>query len=553
MKNLEKRQRVMERSRRLGVCICDPKKTCPCDLFREKDLCLCAGERLDPTPGPVRLTTLVDQPGCASKIDQAFLRSVLQRLPLIDDPRVLVGVPAGDDAGVFRLEGDLALVQTVDVFTPVVDDPHLFGQIAAANSVSDIYAMGGRPLTALSILAFPARTLPDQVMLDILRGGQDKMQEARVAVIGGHSIDDSRIMAGFAVTGLIQPSRIVANAAAQPADVLILTKPLGTGIISFAAQLGRADPHDLAAAARSMATLNNLAAQLMLEFDAHACTDVTGFGLFGHLAEMARASAVDVRLLLDDLPLLPGVWPAVAQGILPGGIERNRESSAPQIVPQAHVLPEMLDIGFDAQTSGGLLIAVAPERAAPFLRRLHDAGVSDAAVIGTVLGRGSGQVFVATTGRRPWTAPPPAPGQKPSLVAPAAVRPAEEPQSGSAQCCCAPAGTNAAAENAAAPLHVPPAGSPVRQVQQRFSAFLQQADAPAALDARTKQALALALSVLARCEPCLKIHLRQARKMGLSPDEIDEAAWLAIAFGGSPVMMFYNQAKEALAGEGPHD
>ncbi|MHC4178272.1 MAG: selenide, water dikinase SelD, partial [Planctomycetota bacterium] len=182
-KDLEKRKRVMQRSMQLGHCICDPKKACPCDVLRERDICPCAGERLEGPSGPIRLTSLVERPGCASKIDQAALQQVLDGLPAPDDPRVLVGVPAGDDAGVFRLNGDVALVQTVDVFSPSVDDPYVFGQIAAANSLSDVYAMGGRPITALSIVGFPIRTVPDDVMHQILRGGVDKMAEAGVPVI----------------------------------------------------------------------------------------------------------------------------------------------------------------------------------------------------------------------------------------------------------------------------------------------------------------------------------------------------------------------------------
>ena len=326
-KNLEKRRLVMQRSKQLGHCICDPKKPCPCDIFIEKDVCPCAGERLDEAAGPVRLTELVESAGCASKIDQATLLRVLQGLPGSDDPRVLIGMPAGDDAGVYQLDENTALVQTVDVFTPSVDDPYVFGQIAAANSLSDVYAMGGRPLTALSIIGFPVRTLPDDVMRQILRGGLDKMAEAGVAVVGGHSINDPQIKAGFAVTGLVHPQRIASNAGARPGDRLVLTKPLGTGILGFAAQIGRAPPEGVEAAARSMAALNKRAAELMLQFETHACTDVTGFGLMGHLAAMASAARVDVEILWDDVPLLPGVLQCAADNILPGAVERNKESS----------------------------------------------------------------------------------------------------------------------------------------------------------------------------------------------------------------------------------
>jgi selenide,water dikinase len=282
MIDMEKRKRIMRRSMQLGHCICDPKKGCPCDIFREKNVCPCAGERLEEPVGPVRLTELVHSPGCASKIDQVSLNKVLEGLPTMDDPRVLVGVPAGDDAGVFQLDDETALVQTVDVFSPSVDDPYVFGQVAAANSLSDVYAMGGRPISALSIIGFPIRSVPDDVMHQILRGGIDKMTEAGVPVIGGHSINDQEIKAGFAVTGLINPKEIYTNAGARPGDRLVLTKPLGIGIIAFAAQIGRAPAEGLEASARSMAALNRRAAELMAEFGAHACTDVTGFALMGH-------------------------------------------------------------------------------------------------------------------------------------------------------------------------------------------------------------------------------------------------------------------------------
>lgn len=295
-KDPEKRKRIMQRSIRLGHCICDAAKPCPCDLFKQKDICLCAGERLEVPSGPVALTRLVEKAGCASKIDQAFLKATLQGLPSLDDPRVLVGMPAGDDAGVYELDDGTALVQTVDVFTPSVDDPYQFGQVAAANSLSDIYAMGGRPVTALSIIGFPVRKVSDSVLRQILRGGIDKMKEAGVPVIGGHSIDDDQIKAGFAVTGIIDKNRVATNAGARVGDVLILTKPLGTGIVAFARQIGRAKEESLAAAVRSMTALNRSAAGQMERHQVHSCTDVTGFGLMGHLSEMALRSGVDVEI-----------------------------------------------------------------------------------------------------------------------------------------------------------------------------------------------------------------------------------------------------------------
>jgi len=525
MINMERRKRVMQRSIKLGHCICDPKQPCPCPVFREKSVCTCAGERLENPTGTVRLTKLVEKAGCASKIDQAFLKTVLKGLPAIDDPRVLVGMVAGDDAGVYDMGNGQALVQTVDVFTPSVDDPYTFGQVAAANSVSDIYAMGGTPMTALSVIGFPVRTIPDQVMFDILRGGVDKMKEAGVAIIGGHSINDPEIKAGFAVTGLIDKDRVVTNAGARPGDVLILTKPLGTGIVAFAAQIDRAKPESVQAAAASMASLNKTAAELMIEFGAHACTDVTGFSLMGHLAEMARSSGVDVRILWDDLPLFEGVVEYAAAGILPGAVERNKESCADRVVASERLPQEMVDICFDAQTSGGLLIAIERAKAADLLKALHDRGVSAATTIGEITGPGTGLIRLETTGRReiPRSEPVKAAEPVPSSVI-------HHPSSTQEVACCADA--------VAAPGQ---SGSAMDQVRASFKQFLGAASSPHGLDAYTKQAMALALSVALRCEPCLRMHLQNARQKGFSQDEIDEAAWMGISFAGSPAMVFYQQ------------
>lgn len=533
MRDPEKRKRVMTRSMQLGHCICHPKKACPCDTFREKDLCPCAGEQETPS-GPLPLTSLVERPGCASKIDQATLHRVLQGLPSPVDPRVLVGMAAGDDAGVYRLDDRTALVQTVDVFSPSVDDPYMFGQIAAANSLSDVYAMGGRPITALSIIGFPARELPDAMMREILRGGIDKMTEAGVPVIGGHSINDREIKAGFAVTGLIDPKRIISNAGAQPGDRLILTKPLGTGILAFAAQIGRVPDGAAEALARGMAQLNRRASELMLEFGVHACTDVTGFGLAGHLAAMAQAAKTNIEIVWDDLPLLPGVLQCLADGIIPGAVERNRESSAHAIVASDGVQPSMLEICFDAQTSGGLLVAVPGTSAEAFLRRLHQEGIAQAAVVGRVLARGEGRIFLRSDGRRKLPPPRTTRAAGNGQVSPPQEVPAKETP---AMSCCGDG------HGSPQPVANTPAG--VSPIQAKYLEFVQAANAPGALDARTKQAIAIALSVLARCEPCLKSHLKKARDMGFTQEEIDEAAWMGISFGGSPTMMFYNGLKRS--------
>jgi selenide,water dikinase len=413
---------------------------------------------------------------------------------------------------VYQLDDHTALVQTVDVFTPSVDDPYTFGQIAAANSLSDVYAMGGRPITALSIVGYPVRTLPDEALREILRGGIDKMTEAGVPVVGGHSINDPQVKAGFAVTGLIDPRRIMANAGARPGDQLVLTKPLGTGILAFAAQIGRASASALEATARSMATLNRRAGELMLQCEAHAATDVTGFGLMGHLAAMAAASHADVEIVCDDVP---GVLECLAAGIRPGGVERNREASADAVDADPDVAPAMIDLCFDPQTSGGLLVALSPARAEEYVDRLRAEGMSDARVVGKVIGPGTGRVRVRTAGRRPL--------------------PAMEKQETSPMSCCGDDRT---------PRDGLPAESVAPAAQEKFLDFLKTSGAAGLLDARTKRAVAIALSVHARCEPCLKTHLKKAREMGFSQEEIDEAAWMAIAFGGSPTMMFYNALRK---------
>jgi len=537
MINMERRKRVMQRSIKLGRCICDPKKPCPCDIFKEQNICLCAGERLETPTGPIELTKLVEKAGCASKIDQAFLKQVLKDLPAVDDPRVLVGIPAGDDAGIYDMGDGRALVQTVDVFTPSVDDPYMFGQVAAANSVSDIYAMGGTPMTAVSVLGFPVRKVPDRAMNEILSGGIDKMNEAGAAIIGGHSINDSEIKAGFAVTGIIDKDKIVTNANAQKGDVLILTKPLGTGIVAFTSQIGRADnPESVKASALSMTTLNKTASQLMVKFGAHACTDVTGFSLCGHLSEMALSSGVDVEVIWDKIPLFPGVLEYAAACILPGAIERNKESCSKSIVPVESLPQEMVDICYDAQTSGGLLIAIAQKDADDFLKALHDEGVPAAAVIGKVSAKGSGLVHITTDGSR--KIPSPQPDKSATQATPTEPQPqhvAAPPQTEEVPCCADAVSSTDPAKGQ---------GSDIAQIKAKFIDFLGSASAPHGLDAYTKQAMSIALSVAMRCEPCLKMHMKKAKEKGFTQDEIDEAAWMGISFGGSPTMVFYEQNKE---------
>ncbi len=392
----EKRKVVMGRSRRLGHCICNPKKPCPCDLVLEKNVCLCAGERLPDAQQEVRLTDFVESAGCASKISQNDLKIALDGLPSLKDPRVLVGSDTCDDAGVFKLSDQVNLVQSVDVFTPNVDDPYTFGQIAAANSVSDIYAMGATPLTALSVVAFPIEKLSHSVLNRMLRGGVEKMMEAGVSVIGGHSLKDNEIKFGFAVTGTVELERMVTNDQARPGDALILTKPLGTGIISFANQLGKAFPFNLNAISLSMAALNKNASEVMVEMGVAAATDVTGFGLLGHLAEMVGQSGVTAEIYVEALPVFDDVLEFIKKEYISGAVERNREYAALRVSRDPDVGSAWETLLYDPQTSGGLLIAIADNKKSELVRRLKQKGVEYAAVVGRVTEPSQGKIHIRT-------------------------------------------------------------------------------------------------------------------------------------------------------------
>ena len=304
--------------------------------------------------------------------------SVLSRLPRQSDPNVLVGFGTADDAGVYRLPGDLganvALVQTVDFFTPIVDDPFTFGQIAAANSLSDIYAMGGRPLTALSIVGFPNSGKDVALLEEIMRGGLAKMQEAGCTVIGGHSIGDEEIKFGYAVTGLVEPTRVLSNSAARAGDVLVLTKRLGTGVIGTAIKKGRASGESMLAAVESMGALNRAAGEAALRHEVHSATDITGFGLLGHAREMAAGSMKSMVIDSAQLEFLPAALDYAAEGLLPGGLKRNVDfvSSCVEFAPG---IPEPVrNLLYDPQTSGGLLLSVTAADAANLMRDLEANG-----------------------------------------------------------------------------------------------------------------------------------------------------------------------------------
>ena len=380
-----KRKRIMGRSIALGHCICNPKEPCPCDLFKQKNVCLCSGEREDDAAEDVALTTLVENAGCASKISQEDLKRALSGLPRVFDPRVLVSSDTCDDAGVFRLTPRTALVQSVDVFTPVVDDAYAFGEIAAANSVSDIYAMGGRPLTALSIVAFPIERLSPRIMNRMLQGGIDKLREAGVALLGGHSIKDREVKFGFAVTGLVDPRKMTVNSKARPGDVLVLTKPIGTGTLSFARQIGRAPADGLAEAERSMRELNRAAAEVMTAFGVTTATDITGFGLAGHLSEIAVQSGVEVEIHGASIPVFSGVMDLIREGVVSGAVERNREYASRYVKRAKGAGEELETLLYDPQTSGGLLIAVRASKAPALLAALRKKGAPASAAIGRVM------------------------------------------------------------------------------------------------------------------------------------------------------------------------
>ena len=328
-----------------------------------------------------KLTAHVKAGGCASKLSPSILDRVLASIPRVANKHVLVGFDTGDDAGVYQLTAELALVQTVDFFTPVVDDPFTFGAVAATNALSDVYAMGGRPISALSILAYPAKgDLED--LEQILKGGAEKMREAGCAVLGGHSVADDEIKFGYAVTGLIHPQRIKTNAAALPGDALLFTKRLGTGVISTALKRGEARDADVRASIDSMLTLNRKACEAMLAYDVHGCTDVTGFGLMGHARGMALASAVTLEIDVDRLRFLPGALAYARQGAIPGGLKNNREFSSCVVEMTRPLPPEVEDLLYDPQTSGGLLISL-PEPDAQAL----ETDFKDAHRIGRVLPR----------------------------------------------------------------------------------------------------------------------------------------------------------------------
>ena len=310
------------------------------------------------------------------------------------DPNLIVGLDRADDAGVYKVTDQIAMIQTVDFFTPIVDDPYQFGQIAAANSLSDVYAMGGVPKTAMNLVCFPLKEMDISILREIMRGGIDKMKEAGVVIVGGHSVEDKELKFGFSVTGFIHPDRILTKRNLKMGDDLILTKPIGTGIINTAIKAGIAAKDAIDSVTALMASLNKTAAEVMLEYPVHACTDITGFGLLGHIAEMVAGSGLGVEIQSKNVPLIPNVYTYASMGFMPGGLYKNKQfrESITLFSPQMDDL--LQNILFDPQTSGGLLIGVDRPKAQELVDKLRKNGMESASVIGEVVSEHEGKIVV---------------------------------------------------------------------------------------------------------------------------------------------------------------
>ena len=340
----------------------------------------------------VKLTKLASCAGCGAKVGAGVLAQLLGDLHVLQDPKLLVGFDKSDDASVYQVTEDLALVQTVDFFPPIADDPYTFGAIAAANALSDVYAMGGEPRLALNIMAVP-KDLPREAVHEILRGGYEKAYEAGVIITGGHSILDPEPKYGLAVTGFVHPQKVLTNSGAQPGDVLLLTKPLGIGVLTTANKAGLLEPETLAYANQLMTTLNKVARDVMVQYRVHACTDVTGFGLMGHGTEMAQGSGVELHIDTAGITVIPAALEFARMGVLPEGMYRNRSFAEAQVDP-GDVALALQDLLYDPQTSGGLLMAVHPEDADALLAELSGK-VPAAQRIGTVEPyRGGKRIFL---------------------------------------------------------------------------------------------------------------------------------------------------------------
>jgi selenide,water dikinase len=342
----------------------------------------------------IRLTQFAKRAGCAAKQPPDYLLSLLAGLPPIVDPNVLVGHATADDAAVYRLSDDLALILTTDFFTPIVDRPYDFGAVAAANALSDVYAMGGAPLAALSLVGFPSGTLPPEVLAEILRGATEKAREAGIALVGGHTIQTEEPIFGLAVVGQVHPNAVITNAGALPGDFLILTKPLGLGIITTAAKQGDDAAGAIAGAIDVMTTLNRASSRVVAQAGVHALTDVTGFGLLGHLRGLAAASHVSALIWTDLVPILPAAREYVRNGIAPGGTRSNRRYLSGWVTYDPEITDSDQLLLCDAQTSGGLLAALPGDRAAAVVRELRAIGATSAALIGSIEAGEPGRIHV---------------------------------------------------------------------------------------------------------------------------------------------------------------
>lgn len=330
----------------------------------------------------VDLLQMVENGGCSAKISPRQLEEILKYFPLPDDPDILVNIDTHDDAGVYRVNDTLALVLTTDFFPPVCSDPYEFGQIAAANSISDVYAMGGDPVVALNIMMFPSAKLPMEAYAGILKGGYDKAAEAGVRIIGGHTIDDFPPKYGLAVVGYIHPENIITNAGVRPGDYLVLTKPVGTGIILAGQRLGIALPDDVEEAKRQMKILNRSAAEIMKKYKIRGATDITGFGLAGHAIKMASASGVSLTISMKQVPLIGNTYRLSEDGCIPGAAFRNLDYTGEKTLFASDLDYNLKMIACDAQTSGGLLMSVPGEIVSQLLGDLHASGLADSAIIG---------------------------------------------------------------------------------------------------------------------------------------------------------------------------
>jgi len=521
--DLVKRRRIMQRSMKLGHCICDPRRPCPCDVFTTQGVCPCAGERPKPqNVKNVRLTQLVHNAGCASKIPPTDLEAVLNRLSVSSDPNIICGLPAADDAGVYRLADGLCIVQTVDIMTPCVDDARQMGRICAANCLSDIYAMGGEPKTALSILGFPVETLDGELMYELMAGAQEIFDEAGVALIGGHSIKDEEIKLGFAITGLVDEEKYLKHDTPKVGDVLVLTKKLGCGVLGFASQIGRADDLGLEESSKSMATLNDTAAMVGRKY-ASACTDVTGFGLFGHLIAMVRSSGMTAKIFAGELPAFSGAIELLGDDVVPGAIERNMEFVAEDIRREDDVSDGAYYLGFDAQTSGGLLLSVPRDKLDEMLTEMK-ATRCDAWVIGEVTQESEGFIDVVNNSKLQVSSP--TTSDTCCCGSEASAKTTESHEGCCADVCDAPPVENSAKDS-------------VKNSAKNFGAFMQSVAVGGEIDAETKELITFALIILGRCEGCFDIHYKKSLKMGITQQQLDEAAWLATGIGGAMVRMFY--------------